>query len=64
MTGTGTLLGALFPPLGVIVIAAFVVYYWLPISGELGRARPQPARADTAQDSAGHSGAATTGRDG
>jgi hypothetical protein len=23
------------------VIAAFVVYYWLPISGELGRARPR-----------------------
>jgi hypothetical protein len=22
------------------VIAAFVVYYWLPISGEIGRATP------------------------
>jgi uncharacterized membrane protein len=44
--GAGTLLGALLPPLGVIVIAAFVVYYWLPISGEIGRARPRPARPD------------------
>jgi uncharacterized membrane protein len=41
--GVGTLLGALLPVLGVIVIAAFVVFYWLPISGEIGRARPQPA---------------------
>jgi uncharacterized membrane protein len=38
--GTGTLLGALLPALGVAVIAAFIVYYWLPISGEIGRARP------------------------
>jgi uncharacterized membrane protein len=35
----GTLAGALFPTLGVAVIAAFVGYYWLPISGENGRAR-------------------------
>jgi uncharacterized membrane protein len=41
--GVGTLLGALLPPLGVIVIAAFVVFYWLPISGEMGRARQNPA---------------------
>jgi uncharacterized membrane protein len=33
--GLGTLLGAFVPLLGVAVIAAFVVYYWLPISGEL-----------------------------
>jgi uncharacterized membrane protein len=33
--GTGTLLGALLPPLGVAVIAAFIPYYWLPISGEI-----------------------------
>jgi uncharacterized membrane protein len=39
--GTGTLLGALLPALGVAVIAAFIVYYWLPISGELGRAKPR-----------------------
>ncbi|MGW2938746.1 hypothetical protein ACWDA7_44920 [Streptomyces sp. NPDC001156] len=32
---TGTLLGALFPVLGVAVIAAFVLYYWLPITGEI-----------------------------
>jgi len=43
--GVGTLLGALLPPLGVIVIAAFVVFYWLPISGEIGRARPRAAPA-------------------
>jgi uncharacterized membrane protein len=37
--GAGTLLGSLFPVAGVAVITAFIVYYWLPISGELGRAR-------------------------
>jgi uncharacterized membrane protein len=36
---TGTLLGALLPALGVAVIAAFILYYWLPISGEIARAR-------------------------
>jgi len=41
--GTGTLLGALLPVLGVAVIAAFILYYWLPISGELGR-QPSPQR--------------------
>lgn len=33
--GTGTALGALLPALGVAVISAFILYYWLPISGEL-----------------------------
>lgn len=37
--GTGTVLGAVLPVLGVGVIVAFVVYYWLPISGELGGAQ-------------------------
>jgi uncharacterized membrane protein len=36
---TGTLLGALLPALGVIVIAAFILYYWLPIAGEIRRPR-------------------------
>jgi uncharacterized membrane protein len=36
---TGTLLGAFFPALGVAVIAAFIPFYWLPISGEIGRLR-------------------------
>lgn len=31
----GTLLGALLPVLGVVVIAAFNAFYWLPIRGEL-----------------------------
>lgn len=34
---TGTVLGAILPPLGVAVIAAFIPYYWLPISGEIDR---------------------------
>ena len=34
----GTLLGLLAPLLGVAVIAAFNVYYWLPIRGESSRA--------------------------
>lgn len=36
---TGTLLGALLPALGVTVIAAFIPFYWLPISGEIARAK-------------------------
>jgi uncharacterized membrane protein len=39
--GTGTLLGALLPILGMAVIAAFVAYYWLPIRGEIVRAKPR-----------------------
>jgi uncharacterized membrane protein len=35
---TGTLLGLLIPVLGVAVIAAFNVFYWLPIRGESPRA--------------------------
>jgi uncharacterized membrane protein len=35
---TGTVLGAFFPALGVAVIAAFIAFYWLPISGEIVRA--------------------------
>jgi TMEM175 potassium channel family protein len=31
---TGALLGALLPVLGVVVIVAFNVFYWLPIAGE------------------------------
>jgi TMEM175 potassium channel family protein len=38
---TGALLGALVPALGVVVIAAFNVVYWLPIRGE----SPQPQRS-------------------
>jgi uncharacterized membrane protein len=30
----GALLGALLPALGVVVIVAFNVFYWLPIAGE------------------------------
>jgi hypothetical protein len=39
--GVGTLLGAWLPVVGVIVIAAFIPYYWLPIRGELGTAKPR-----------------------
>jgi uncharacterized membrane protein len=35
---TGALLGLLIPVLGVAVIGAFNVYYWLPIRGESPRA--------------------------
>ena len=41
----GALLGLLVPLVGVAVIAAFNVYYWLPIRGESTRAQaPSPAR--------------------
>lgn len=36
---TGSLLGALYPPLGIAVIAAFIPYYWSPIAGEVPRLR-------------------------
>jgi uncharacterized membrane protein len=43
--GAATVLGAVLPLLGVVVFASFLAYYWLPVSGELGVARPQPAAA-------------------
>jgi uncharacterized membrane protein len=43
--GVGTLLGAVLPVLGVGVFAAFILYFWLPISCEAGRARPRPVAA-------------------
>jgi uncharacterized membrane protein len=36
---TGVLLGAWLPVLGVAVIAAFIPFYWLPIAGEVARAK-------------------------
>jgi hypothetical protein len=35
----GAVLGAALPVLGVAVIVAFNVYYWLPIRGESPRPR-------------------------
>lgn len=43
--GSGVLLGALLPFLGFAVFVAFIIYYWLPISGEIGRAKPRPVPA-------------------
>ncbi|MFD5122189.1 TMEM175 family protein [Streptomyces sp. NPDC058385] len=37
--GVGILLGALLPVLGVTAISAFILYYWLPIAGEIARAK-------------------------
>jgi len=37
---TGVVLGLLLPVLGLAVIVAFNVYYWLPIRGESPRAQP------------------------
>jgi hypothetical protein len=48
--GAGTLLGVFFPVVGVAVIAAFIVFYWLPISGEIGRAKPR-TRPGSAEES-------------
>jgi hypothetical protein len=41
--GSATILGCLLPVLGVAVFAAFIAYYWLPISGELGVTGPRRA---------------------
>jgi uncharacterized membrane protein len=38
--GLGALLGLVLPVLGVVVIAAFNAFYWLPIQGESPRPRP------------------------
>ena len=48
--GAGTLLGALVPVLGVAVFATFVIYFWLPISGEMGSARPRAALAGAEEE--------------
>jgi hypothetical protein len=37
--------GALLPVLGMAVIAAFIPYYWLPIPGEIARAKPRRRQA-------------------
>ncbi|WBB67577.1 TMEM175 family protein [Micromonospora sp. WMMD812] len=45
----GTALGALHPVVGLIVVAAFIPFYWLPIKGEIAslqRTREQ-SRGDT-----------------
>jgi uncharacterized membrane protein len=44
--GTATVLGALLPVLGVCVFTAFLGYYWLPVSGELGRPRRRTSPSD------------------
>jgi uncharacterized membrane protein len=44
--GVGTLLGAVIPLLGAAVFVAFVIFFWLPISGEIGAARPARVPAD------------------
>ncbi|MFF0463381.1 TMEM175 family protein [Streptomyces mexicanus] len=46
--GTGTVLGTLFPVLGVLVFAAFVLYYWLPIAGEIPSRRRRRVRRNRA----------------
>lgn len=46
--GVGTLLGAFIPVLGVAVISAFVLYYWLPIAGEVGGGRRRRGRGNGA----------------
>ncbi|MFF7472736.1 TMEM175 family protein [Streptomyces sp. NPDC008092] len=44
--GTGTLLGALLPAAGMAVIAAFILYYWLPIAGEIAKVKRRHGGAD------------------
>jgi len=43
--GVGTLLGAAVPLLGAAVFVSFIIFFWLPISGEIGVARPAPVPA-------------------
>ena len=61
---TATVLGALLPVLGVGLFASFLAYYWLPVSGELGRPRPRAARArsdDPGQDGCDNRASGRTG---
>jgi hypothetical protein len=45
--GAGTLLGAVIPLLGAAVFVSFIIiFFWLPISGEIGAARPARVLAD------------------
>ena len=44
--GAGTLLGAVIPLLGAAVFVAFIIFFWLPISGEIGAAGPARVPAD------------------
>ncbi|GHF56631.1 TMEM175 family protein [Streptomyces thermodiastaticus] len=37
--GAGTVSGAVFPLLGVVVFCAFVIYFWLPVAGEIPKVR-------------------------
>jgi TMEM175 potassium channel family protein len=37
--------GAWLPPLGVAVIGAFILFYWLPIAGEVTGRNPQRRKA-------------------
>ena len=48
--GAGTLLGAVIPLLGAAVFVAFIIFFWLPISGEIGAARP--ARVPAGEEAA------------
>ena len=59
--GAGTLLGAVIPLLGAAVFVAFITFFWLPISGEIGAARRArvPARRGGAA-SPGHPGEAAS----
>ncbi|MFG2826883.1 TMEM175 family protein [Streptomyces sp. NPDC048434] len=47
---TGILLGALLPVLGLVVIAAFIPYYWLPIAGEIAKVKRRHGRGSNRHD--------------
>jgi hypothetical protein len=42
----GTALGAVVPALGVVVITLFIPYYWLPIAGEIAKAKRRRRNRD------------------
>jgi uncharacterized membrane protein len=49
----GTLLGGVLPVAGMAVIGAFIAYYWLPISGEIAKAKRRRHRRKDAGPLAG-----------
>ena len=44
----GTVVGAFVPAVGVAVIAAFIPFYWLPITGEIAKVRRRRGRRGAA----------------
>jgi hypothetical protein len=59
---TGILLGTVLPVLGLAVIAALIPYYWLPIAGEIAKAKRRHDRGGHAELLGAHLAKSVLGR--